>query len=358
MKITAINTCILTIPMRKWMKKQFAHHKLVVAEISTDEGVSGLGYTLGFGGGNVETVQVYLETKLKPLLLGQDPQYIQRLWDRMYRADSGKKHGIAGYAISAIDIGLWDIVGKLAKMPLYKLWGAVNDRIPAYGSGGFVNYSIEDLIEEGQSYAALGCKYYKMKIHHPDPRENRRRVEALRKGLGDGVQVMVDVNQRLDVHSSIQQARMLEDLDLVWYEEPVIADDVAACAEVAHAIDIPVATGENAYTRHEFRDLIEQRAARYLMPDVQHACGFSETLRIAHLAEANSLIISPHLAHEISIHVVGALSNGFLVEFMDWIPPDLFEQPPECKDGHFQIPQRPGHGMVLAAGATEKYRAS
>ncbi|MFM9967804.1 MAG: mandelate racemase/muconate lactonizing enzyme family protein [Burkholderiales bacterium] len=357
MKITAINTCILTIPMQREMKKQFAHHKLVVAEISTDEGITGLGTTLGFGGGNVEAIQVYLETRLKPALIGKDPLYVQRLWDAMTRGESGKKHGLVAFAISAIDIGLWDIVGKVAKMPLYKIWGAVNDRIPAYGSGGFVNYSIDDLINEAKSYVAMGCKYYKMKIHHPDPRENRKRVEAVRRALGDGVRVMVDVNQRHDVHASIEQARMLEDLDLLWYEEPVNADDVAACAEVARSIRIPVATGENAYTRYEFRDLIEARAARYLMPDVQHANGFSETLRIAALAQANQLIVSPHLAHELSIHVVGALSNGFLVEFMDWIPTDLFEYPLQCVEGCFQIPERPGHGVVLAPGAKEKYQS-
>ena len=183
MKITAIDTCILTIPMQREMKKQFAHHKLVVVEISTDEGITGLGTTLGFGGGNVEVIQLYLETRLKPMLIGQDPLFVQRLWDRMYRAESGKKHGIAAFAISAIDIGLWDIVGRVAKQPLYKLWGAVNDRIPAYGSGGFVNYSIDDLINEAQTYVGMGCKYYKMKIHHPDPRENRKRVEAVRRSF-------------------------------------------------------------------------------------------------------------------------------------------------------------------------------
>ena len=358
MKITAIDTCILTIPMQREMKKQFAHHKLVVVEISTDEGITGLGTTLGFGGGNVEVIQLYLETRLKPMLIGQDPLFVQRLWDRMYRAESGKKHGIAAFAISAIDIGLWDIVGRVAKQPLYKLWGAVNDRIPAYGSGGFVNYSIDDLINEAQTYVGMGCKYYKMKIHHPDPRENRKRVEAVRRALGDGVGGMVDVNQRLDVHSSIEQAKMLEDLDLVWYEEPVDADDVSACAELARSIRIPVATGENAYTRYEFRDLIDKRCARYLMPDVQHANGFSETLRIAQLAAANQLMVSPHLAHELSIHVVGALSNGFLVEFMDWIPKDLFEHPLQCSEGCFRIPERPGHGVALAPGAKEKYRGA
>src|SRR5207344_1271914 len=133
------------------------------------------------------------------------------------------------------------------------------------------------------------------------PRENRRRAEAVRKAVGDGVRLMVDVNQRLDVLGNIRQARALEDFDLVWYEEPVLADDIAACAEVAHAIRIPVATGENNYTRFEFRELIERRAARYLMPDVCRANGFSETLRIGALAAAHQLAVAPHVVQELSI---------------------------------------------------------
>jgi len=196
-----------------------------------------------------------------------------------------------------------------------------------------------------------------MKIHDPDPRENRRRVEAVRRALGGAVRLMVDVNQRLDVLANVRQAQSLEDLDLVWYEEPVLADDPAACAEVAHAIRIPVATGENNYSRYEFRELIERRAARYLMPDVCRALGFTETMRIGHLALAHQIALAPHVVHELSLHVVGALPNGFVVEFIDWAPPDLFEEMPPCKDGCFRIPERPGHGMALARGAKEKYGA-
>jgi L-alanine-DL-glutamate epimerase-like enolase superfamily enzyme len=277
----------------------------------------------------------------------------------MYRADRGiKRQGVAAYALSALDIGLWDLAGKAASLPLYKLWGAVTDRVPAYGSGGWGSYSIGDLVGEAERYAAAGCRYYKMKIHHPDPRVNRERVEAVAKALGPAVRLMVDVNQKLDVLANLRQARLLEDFDLVWYEEPVLADDFAACAEVAHRIGIPVATGENNYGRFEFRELIERRAARYLMPDVCRANGFSETLKIGHLAAAHQLAVSPHVVHELSLHVVGALSNGFLVEFMEWAPSDLFVEMPRCQDGHFRIPERPGHGMALAPGAERKYRIS
>ena len=111
-----------------------------------------------------------------------------------------------------------------------------------------------------------------------------------------------------------------------------------------------MATGENNYSRFEFRELIERRAARYLMPDVCRANGFSETLRIARLAAAHSVLVSPHVVHELSLHVAGALSNGFLVEFIDWTPPDLFAEMPRCEGGQFRIPDRPGHGMALGPG--------
>ena len=359
MKITAVDTCLLTVPTPHPMSTEFASHKLVVAEISTDEGVKGLGYSLVFGGGGAEAVLAYLDTRLKPLLMGEDPLGVERLWEKMYRGDRGvRRVGIAGMALSALDIGLWDLAGKAAKLPLYKLWGAVTDRIPAYGSGGWGKYTEKDLLAEAEKYAKAGCRYYKMKIHDPDPRANRKRVETVKRALGDGVRMMVDVNQKLDVQGNIRQAKVLEDLDLVWYEEPVLADDISACASVSHSIKIPVATGENNYTRYEFRDLVEKKAATYLMPDVCRANGYSETLRIAHYAAAHQVQVSPHVVFELSIQVCGALSNGFLVEFMDWMPSDLFEEIPACRDGMIRIPDRPGHGLALAKGAIQKYRTA
>src|ERR1700730_10089049 len=164
MKITVVETAVLRIPTRKPIALDFPHHSLVITHVRTDEGVVGFGYTLAFGGGGVESIAIYLETRLAPVLIGADPLVVERVWERMYRADRGiKRQGIAAYAISALDIALWDIVGKAAGLPLYKLWGAVTDRVPAYGSGGWPNYSLADLIGEAQAYVARGCRYYKMK---------------------------------------------------------------------------------------------------------------------------------------------------------------------------------------------------
>ncbi len=356
MKVTAVDSCVLSVPTPKPMALQYPQHKLVLAQISTDEGVRGLGYSLVFGGGGAEAVLAYVE-RLKSALIGEDPGYVEYLWEKMWRLDQGmKKQGAAAYALAALDIGLWDIVGKALGKPLYKVWGAVRHRIPCYGSGGWAKYALDDLVREAEKSAAQGCKYYKMKIHDPDPKANRARVEAVKRAVGSSVRLMVDVNQRLDVLGNIRQAAELEHLDLLWYEEPVLADDYESLAEVARSIRIPVATGENNYTRYEFRDIIQKKGARFLMPDVCRANGFSETLKIGHLAAAHGVQVSPHVVHEISLHVVGALTNGFLVEYMDWAPPDLFEEMPECKGGRFRIPERPGHGMALARGAIDKYR--
>src|SRR2546423_15244451 len=158
MKIRAVDSCVLTVPTPKPIALQFPQHKLVVAEISTDAGVSGLGYSLAFGGGGAEAIQVYLDTRLKPVLIGEDPLFVERLWERMFRADMGiKKQGVAAYALSALDIGLWDIAGKAAKLPLYKLWGALSHRIGAYGSGGRAQHNHAQLNAEAERYAGLGC---------------------------------------------------------------------------------------------------------------------------------------------------------------------------------------------------------
>src|SRR6058998_3419131 len=322
MKITAIDTFTLRIPTAKPIALDLPEHRLVVTRVRTDAGLDGLGYSLVFGGAGSEAVEAYAR-RLAVLLVGEDPTQVGRLWDKMYRADRGiRKVGVAGYALSALDIGLWDVAGKAAGLPLAKMWGAVTDRVAAYGSGGWGSYTVEDLIGEAKRYVAMGCRYYKMKIHDPDPVANRKRVEAVKKAVGDGVRLMVDVNQKLDVDGAIRQARALEDLDLVWYEEPTLADD----------------------------------PARYLMPDVCRANGFTETLRIGALAAAHQVALSPHVVHELSVHVAAALPNSFLVEFIDWTPGDLFEGLPKCEGGAFRVPDRPGHGIALGPDAEKKYR--
>ncbi len=359
MRISSVDTYTLAVPLPYPISLEAKEHRLVVAEIKTDEGVSGLGYTLCFGGMAADVIRLYLETRLKPRLLGADPENIGALWEKMFRADQNvRKVGIGGYALSVLDIALWDLNGKIKGLSLYKLWGGKNNKVPAYGSGGWPKYSVKEIIEEAERYGEKGCEFYKFKLGSKDFSENRQRLEEVAKILGGRFKLMADVNQRFSVEENIEQARLLDDFNLFWYEEPVLADDFPACEKVAKNIKIPVATGENNYTRYEFKELIDREAAKFLMPNVTRANGFSEVARIAQMAATAGIQITPHLVHELSIQLMGAIPNGFAVEFVDWIPDDLFENQPRCADGRFTIPETPGHGLKFTPTALEKYSVS
>lgn len=357
MRLTSVDLSILEIPTRFQMPLQYPFHRLVVADLQTDEGIQGLGYCLIFGGAGGESVYACLETRLKPLLVGRDPTDTEKLWHEMAALppDLADRRALA-YATATLDIGLWDIVGKVAGRPLGLHWGAESGIVRCYGSGGWSTYDTSDLVAEAERYASVGCSYYKLKIHDQDPAVNRRRVEAVARAVGPEVRLMVDVNQRGNVESNRRQASLLEDLDLVWYEEPVPAADIAVCAQVARSIAIPVATGENNLTLEEFQEIVTLEAAQFLNPDVCRARGFTELLRIGRIAEEAGVGVAPHLVPELSVHVAAALSTGVLVEYMDWLPEDVFEDPPQCVAGSFAFPDAPGHGLRITRRARTKYR--
>src|SRR5256885_3481034 len=158
MKITGIDSVVLRLPSPKPMSLEFADHRMVAAFIATDEGVEGFGYTLAFGGGGAEAMQVYLETRLKPLLIGEDPRMVERLWEKMFRADRGiRRVGLAAYAVSALDIALWDLAGKAAGQPCYRLWGGAADRVEAYRSRRRAKDRDEDGLAAARLSTGQGC---------------------------------------------------------------------------------------------------------------------------------------------------------------------------------------------------------
>lgn len=356
MKITNIEASTLNVPNSAPVSEYYPANTYIVARIETDEGLTGLGYTMLVGGFGANSVRAYMEESLIPLMIGEDPRDVGRLWDKMYENDRGiRKKGVPVYAISAIDIGLWDILAKSMDQPVWRLLGAHADKAPVYGSGGFLPYSIDQLIAEAEGYREQGCRHYKFKIGRPDVMENVERVRELRKALGDDMEILVDANQRWDVATNIRVANELADCNLYWYEEPVLADNIAQCAEVARAIPIPVATGENEYTRYGFRDLVDQKAAHYLNPDIHRCGGFSEMMKIAHFAAAYDIKIAPHLVPELSVQVLVSIPNGALVEVLSGSPEDLWENPVEIVDGMMAPPDRPGHGMEFSADAIKHY---
>lgn len=356
MKITAIKTSTLKVPNEPPVSTYYPAVGYVVTRIETDAGIEGLGYTMLMGGMGAEAVRAYLEHNLIPLLIGENPLQVGRLWAKMYDTDRGlRKKGITVYAMSAIDIGLWDILGKSMGQPVWRLLGQHVECVPVYGSGGFLSYSVDQIVKEAQGFIEQGVRHYKFKIGRADVMENVRRVREVRKALGDTIEIMVDANQRWDVATNIRVGRALEDCNLFWYEEPVFADNIAQCAEVARAIPIPVATGENEYTRYGFRDLIEAKAAQYLNPDIHRAGGFTAMMEISHLAAAYDYKIAPHLVPELSISVLAAIPNGSLVEVLAGSPANLWRDPVVVADGHMTPPDRPGHGIAFSKEAVKRY---
>jgi L-alanine-DL-glutamate epimerase-like enolase superfamily enzyme len=356
MKITAVKTSMLSVPNTPPVSSYYPANTYVVARIETDEGIEGLGYTMTVGPGGASAIKAYLDDSLVPLLIGENPLLVGKLFEKMYENDRGvRKKGIPVYAMSAVDIGLWDIIGKSAGKPLWQLFGGHAETVPVYGSGGFLPYTVDQVIKEAEGFVAKGCKHYKFKIGKPNVMENIDRVRAVRKALGDKIDILVDANQRWDVATNIKVGNLLEEFDLYWYEEPVFADNIDQCAEVAANIPIPVATGENEYTRYGFRDLIMAEAARYLNPDLHRCGGFTEMLKIAHLASAFDIKIAPHLVPELSVHVLASIPNTALVEVLAGSPDDLWVHPVDIQNGALTVPNRPGHGVEFSKDALKKY---
>ncbi len=278
----------------------------LLVEIDTDTGISGVGEA-GVGGGSTRHV---VETQLRPMLIGEDPLLIEALWQKMFaRTRQFGRRGVVMNALSGIDIALWDLAGKVANLPLYRLLGACRDRVEAYASGGFYQEgkSIDDIAGEAEGYRARGFTGMKMKIgRNPstgthlrhlvgnarlcevEPEEDIARVAAVRRALGPKAKLMVDVNCAWSPALAIEIGRELEPHKLTWIEEPVATDDIDGSARVAAALAIPIAGYETEIGLYGFRELITRGAVDIVQPDLAWSGGFSECRRIAALAQALS----------------------------------------------------------------------
>jgi L-alanine-DL-glutamate epimerase-like enolase superfamily enzyme len=314
MKITGITTKAYRWPRTKPItngKHTYTHVDFAITEIETDEGITGIG--LGSGGG-IERATI---ERLTPLLIGQDPINVERLWDRMWVPKLIGRRGLTTRAIATIDIGLWDIRAKAAGMPLYKLLGGFRDRVPTYIAGGYYEEGkgLRELAKEMEDNVAMGARAVKMKVGGVPIAEDVVRVRTAREAVGPGVKLMVDANCAYRHYEAIQFAKRVEEYDIFWFEEPVAPDDYDGHRKLANATSIPIATGENEYTRYGFRDLIRNDCAAILNADAKVLGGVTEFMKVAALAQAHDLDIAPHGSQDIHVHLVAAISNGLILEF-------------------------------------------
>lgn len=287
--------------------------------------------------------------EIAPELLGEDPSDIGRLWDKLQWAGASVgRGGLAVQAIAAFDVALWDLKAKRAGLPLAKLLGAYRDGVRCYNtSGGFLSVPAEEAVANAQAALASGVGGIKLKVGHPDPRVDIERVELARKRLGDDVALMVDANQQWDRPTALRMGRRLEPYNLVWIEEPLDAFDAQGHADLARALDTPVATGEMLTSVAEHWRLLEAGAADILQPDAPRVGGISQFMKVSALADHMGVPIAPHFAMELHLHLAAAQPRESWVEHFDWLEP-LFNERLELRDGRMLIPSRPGLGLTVS----------
>ncbi|WP_040577267.1 mandelate racemase/muconate lactonizing enzyme family protein [Methylopila sp. M107] len=285
-------------------------------------------------------------------LIGEDPNDIARIWEKLcWAGASVGRSGLATQAIAAMDIALWDLKAKRADLPLAKLLGAHRDSVLAYNtSGGFLSSPIEEVLESCAALKERGIGGVKIKVGQPDPMVDLKRVEAVRKLLGDAFPVAVDANQQWDRPTAMRVGRALEPMNLFWIEEPLDAYDAAGHAQLAAALDTPIATGEMLTSVAEHYELIRNDSVDFIQPDAGRVGGITQFLKITAMADFKGLKMAPHFAMEIHLHLCAAYPREPWVEHFDWLEP-LFNETLEIKDGRMIVPNRPGLGFTISEQA-------
>lgn len=351
-----------------------------ILRIETADGLVGWGEGKNAAGsaGTYAALVHMLNHEVAPKLIGRDPADIAIIWEELYngvRAASAareghampelSRRGLSVAAISAVDIALWDILGKSLDVPVWKLIGGRKaDRLPAYASGGWAD--AEGIGEQLKSYIDKGgFRAVKMRVGAMDgaPHVSAARVRAARAALGPDVELMVDAHGTYTVADAKRFMHLVRDCDLAWFEEPVIADDKPGMAEVRAAASIPIATGESEATRFAFRDLALLKAADIFQPDPAFCGGITEAMRIAGLASAFNLRFAPHLwagapCFFAGLHLVAAAPASFVIEFSLGANPmihDLSADPVKAEDGMIAIPEKPGLGLVMREEVIARY---
>jgi L-alanine-DL-glutamate epimerase-like enolase superfamily enzyme len=331
--------------------------ELITVRIRDVDGAEGLGYTYTVNAGGA-AVSVMIERYLSDVLVGEDADHVERLWEKMWwHLHYAGRGGHQTSAISAVDIALWDLKGRRLKTPLWKLFGGYDPKVPVYAGGIDLQFTTEELLAQADGFLDAGFQAIKMKVGRASTREDIERVARMRAHLGDDFPLMVDANMRWSVDQSISAARALQEFNLIWLEEPTIPDDLPGYERIARQGGIPIAGGENLHTLHEFRAAISAGAISYPEPDVSNCGGMTVFRKIAALAEAHNLPITSHGVHDLTVQCLAAAPNRTYMEAHGFSLAPYMENPMTIVDGCVTAPDDAGHGIDLDFAKLEPHRA-
>lgn len=364
MKIVAVESFIVRVPIRRPIGDavhDWDFWSVPGCWVRTDDGLVGTGYT-GLMGNGESLITDVIDQYYAQRLLGADPQDVAGLWDSL---QWGEMHwvgraGVTQMALSAVDIALWDIKAQAAGVPLWQLLGGHKSSYPAYNTdAGWLNWSLEELVEDTARLISEGWGGVKIKLGKPSLREDLVRLAAVRERLGPDPMLMVDVNMGWDLTRARAAGPALAEHDVHWLEEPLHPDDVSGHAALARSISTPIALGESLYHRFQFRDFITQRAVAFVQADVTRVGGITEWLRVAGLASGFNVPVIPHAGDMMQVgqHLVGATTNAPMLEYIPWIL-ELFEEPVRVERGTVHLPRTPGASTTMRPDALERWRVA
>ena len=347
MQIQDVRTHLLSVPYEEPPKTGFLTLEkldLLVVEVETTSGVIGTGHLHPLAGG-MRTLEMCIHEMLVPRLSGRSIEDIPTIWWDLWESNFIQgRMGITVMAQSAIDIALWDALGRERGEPLWKLWGGSDEPLPAYGSGCYRGLGHDGMIEKAKRYVDRGFSAIKMQVAHVfTDEEDIVNVRDMREALGSEVHIMVDVNQGWSVEQAVRVGRQLDEFELAWLEEPVIADDFDGYKTIAESLRTPIVGGENHFTHKDMEPFFQGRHVPILQPDIMRG-GYTDLMETATRSHQAGLRIAPHLFPELTTHLNASIPNAAWLEYMGWYD-HLWVEPIVPKNGTMTPPDRPGHGM-------------
>lgn len=346
----------------------FTFHGWLIVEIFTDAGLVGIGNAAL---APLVTKQM-IDQYLAPLLIGQDPWDSEFLWQHMYRKTMafGRK-GVALVAISALDIAIWDLMGKSAKQPVFRLLGGrTKAKIPVYASRLY-SIPLEDLAREAAAYKAQGYKAMKLRFGWgpidgaAGMARNVELIRTVRETVGEEIDIMADAYMGWSLDYAKRMMRLIEPFNLRWLEEAIIPDDINGYHELRRFGTTPIAAGEHEFSSYGFRQMIEAKALDYFQFDTNRVGGITAARKIQALAEAYSIPVVPHAGQMHNYHVVMASLNSPIAEYFPMVDVEvgnelfwyIFKGEPQAVDGHIDLDDTlPGLGLAIDEAALSRFK--